>query len=90
MKRCPGCDQRKEADEFYPEPTDTITGLSALCRACIARKRARPKKRNIKGWRTTSPSGLEGEVLNVREDTGEIVVRFRGSRTVVLPMKEES
>ena len=89
MKRCPGCGEKKERDEFFEEPTDTVTGLSALCRSCIARRRARPKKRNVRGWHTTSPSGLPGDVLNVREETSEIVVRFKGSRTVVLPMEEE-
>lgn len=89
MKLCPGCDVRKARDQFFEEPTDTITGLSALCRSCIAARRARPKKRRVGGWHTVSPAGLPGEVLNVREETGEIVVRFKGSRTVVLPMEEE-
>ena len=89
MKLCPGCDQRKPRDSFFEEPTDTVAGLSALCRDCIARRRARPKKRSVRGWRTNSPAGLPGEVLNIREETNEIVVRFKGSRTVVLPMEEE-
>jgi hypothetical protein len=89
VKLCPGCNLKKERDEFYEEPTDTITGLSALCRECIAKRKARPKKRRITGWHTISPAGLPGEVLNIREDTEEIVIRFKGSRTVVLPMEEK-
>lgn len=88
MKLCPACGHRKEREEFFEEPNDTVTGLSALCRSCIKAKKDRPRKRSIKGWHTTSPAGLPGEVLNVREETTEIVVRFKGSRTVVLPMVE--
>lgn len=87
-KACPGCGERKSRDEFYEEPNDTVTGLSALCRTCIAAKKAKPKKRKVVGWHVVSPAGLIGTVLNVREETREIVVRFKGSRTVVLPMKE--
>jgi hypothetical protein len=86
-KLCPGCGERKERDAFYEEPTDTVTGLSALCRVCITAKKAKPKKRKIAGWHVKSPAGLVGTVLNVREETSEIVVRFKGSRTVVLPMR---
>lgn len=87
-KLCPRCGARKPRDAFYEEPNDTVTGLSALCRTCIAAKKARPQKRKIAGWHVVSPAGLVGTVLNVREETHEIVVRFKGSRTVVLPMKE--
>lgn len=90
MKLCPGCGVRKEREEFFEEPNDTVTGLSALCRACIDAKRAKPKKINVAGWKVKSPAGLVGTVLNIRADTGEIVVRFKGARTVVLPMKEGS
>jgi hypothetical protein len=88
VKLCPSCGERKARDEFYEEPSDTVTGLSALCRSCIAAKRAKPKKRSVVGWHVVSPAGLVGTVLNVREDTGEIAIRFKGSRTVVLPMRE--
>lgn len=88
MKLCPGCGERKERAEFFEEPNDTVTGLSHLCRACIAAKKSRPKKRSVAGWTVRSPGGLEGSVLNIREETSEIVVRFKGSRTVVLPMVE--
>lgn len=88
MKLCPGCGQRKERGEFFEEPNDTVTGLSHLCRVCIDAKKAKPKKRSVRGWRVVSPNGLEGTVLNIREETHEIVVRFKGSRTVVLPMVE--
>lgn len=88
MKLCPGCGIRKERTEFYEEPTDTVTGLSMLCRVCLASKRRKPRKRSVVGWHVVSPSGLSGQVLNVREETKEIVVRFKTSRTVVLPMIE--
>jgi hypothetical protein len=88
MKLCPACGERKESAEFYDEPNDTVTGLSMLCRECLAAKKSKPRKRKIVGWHTTSPCGLAGQVLNVREDTREIVIRFKGSRTVVLPMEE--
>lgn len=88
MKRCPGCNTRKEREAFYDEPTDTVTGLSALCIECIEGKRKKARKRSVAGWHTTSPAGLHGDVLNVREEESAIVVRFRGARTVVLPMHE--
>lgn len=86
MKLCPGCGQRKPREDFYDEPNDTVTGLSALCVECIDRKKNKVKKRSVAGWTVVSPNGLHGTVLNVREETTEIVVRFKGSRTVVLPM----
>lgn len=89
MKLCPGCGHRKHREDFYDEPNDTVTGLSALCRECIERKKNKAKKRSVAGWTVVSPSGLVGTVLNVREETKEIVVRFKGSRTVVLPMIED-
>lgn len=88
MKLCPGCGERKHREAFYDEPNDTVTGLSALCRTCIEAKKNKVKKRSVAGWTVVSPNGLHGTVLNVREETTEIVVRFKGSRTVVLPMVE--
>jgi hypothetical protein len=87
-KKCIRCHVKKERHEFFEEPHDTITGLSGLCIACIEEKKRKQRKRKITGWHTTSPAGLPGTVLNVREETTEIVVRFKGARTVVLPMVE--
>jgi hypothetical protein len=88
VKLCPGCATKKERDQFYDEPTDTVTGLSMLCKDCLSSRRRRPRKRSVVGWHVVSPAGLAGQVLNVREETKEIVVRFKSSRTVVLPMIE--
>lgn len=88
-KLCPGCSRRLDRSEFYDEPNDTVTGLSALCRSCIEEKKSKRRKRSIAGWHVVSPAGLLGTVLNVREDEATIAVRFKGSRTVVLPMREE-
>jgi hypothetical protein len=71
-KRCPGCDRRLVAEAFYDEPNDTVTGLSMLCRECLAKPKR--KKRSVRGWWTRSPAGLRGDVLNVREESVEIVV----------------
>lgn len=90
MKRCPGCDTRLPREAFFDEPHDTVTGLSALCRSCVSKQSRRPAKRAIRGWWTTSPAGLRGDVLNVREEDHTIVVRFKGARTVVMPMVEEA
>jgi hypothetical protein len=89
-KKCIRCGHRKPREEFYEEPHDNITGLSGLCIECIEEKKRKQRKRKIVGWHTTSPAGLSGVVLNVREETTEIVVRFEGTRTVVLPMRERS
>lgn len=88
MKKCIRCQVRKEREEFYEEPHDTVTGLSGICRACVAEKQRKRNKRKVGGWHVVSPAGLVGTVLNVREETSEIAIRFKGSRTVVLPMRE--
>lgn len=88
MKKCIRCGFKKSREEFYEEPHDAITGLSGLCIPCIEEKKRKQRKRKIAGWHVVSPTGLVGTVLNVREETTEIVVRFKGSRTVVLPMGE--
>jgi hypothetical protein len=92
VKLCPGCGERKERDQFYDEPNDPVTGLSMLCVVCLGerKKKRRKRKRNISGWHVTSPSGLHGDVINVREETSEIAIRFRSSRTVVLPMLDST
>jgi hypothetical protein len=87
MKLCPGCGVRKERDAFYEEATDTVTGLSHLCRDCLAsRKTAKLTARNVAGWTVKSPRGVEGTVIRIRPGEEEIVVRFSGTRTVVLPL----
>ena len=88
-KNCPECRRKLDAAEFYPEPNDEITGLSKVCRSCFDAKRAKAARgRSIKGMTVTSPSGLVGTVVNIREDSSEIAIRFKGTRTVVLPMVE--
>jgi hypothetical protein len=88
-KNCPECRRKLPAAAFYPEPNDEITGLSKVCIECFEAKRAKAKRgRSIKGMTVVSPSGLIGTVVNIREDSSEIAVRFKGTRTVVLPMIE--
>lgn len=89
MKLCPGCGERKPRADFYEEPNDDVTGLSHLCRECMDGRReakASAKGREVKGWTVRSPRGIEGVVIRIRPGGEEIVVRFSGTRTVVLPM----
>lgn len=88
-KLCPGCGRRLSRDSFYDEPNDTVTGLSHLCLECLDKRRAaRLSKsgREVTGWTVKSPRGIEGTVIRVRPGGLEIVVRFSGTRTVVLPL----
>jgi hypothetical protein len=90
VKNCPECRRRLTADKFYPEPTDEITGLAKVCIECFDAKAAKAKRgRSIAGMHVESPSGLVGTVVNIREETREIAIRFKGTRTVVLPLEEE-
>jgi hypothetical protein len=89
-KNCPECRRKLPAESFYPEPTDAITGLSKVCIECFDAKREKATNgHSIKGMSVTSPSGLPGTVVNIREETNEIAIRFKGTRTVVLPMTKE-
>jgi hypothetical protein len=89
-KNCPECRRKLDADKFYTEPTDDITGLSKVCIECFETKRAKASRgRSIAGMTVVSPGGLVGTVVNIREETDEIAIRFKGTRTVVLPLEHE-
>lgn len=87
QKRCASCHSWKDSEtEFYEEPR-TVDGRSILCRQCLSEQaagRKADKAQDTKGWYLMSPNGLRGSVLKLKED--EVVVHFKGSRTVTLPL----